>query len=181
MSIAVWQRLPTVAWFLIAMAAGATGLSNQPGVTDFSGANADAIETSDITTALAVPRGARIEPAAPPTVRLPIFFEFNSATLRPEGRALLDKVGAALASDELTSFRFSVEGHTDNIGSEKYNHSLSTQRAYAVKEYLVARGVPEDRLGTIGHGENEPVADNSSDIGRQRNRRVELINLGSIE
>ncbi len=93
-----------------------------PGRVDFSGANADAIETSDITTALAVPRGARIEPAAPPTVRLPIFFEFNSASLRPE-----------------------------------------------------------DRLGTIGHGENDPVADNGSGIGRQRNRRVELINLGSIE
>ena len=181
MSIAFWQRLPTVLLVVFAMAAGATGLSNQPGVTDFSGANADAIETSDITTALAVPRGARIEPAAPPTVRLPIFFEFNSASLRPEGRNLLDKVGAALASDELTTFRFSVEGHTDNIGSATYNHSLSTQRAEAVKEYLVVRGVPEDRLGTIGHGENDPVADNGSDIGRQRNRRVELINLGSIE
>lgn len=181
MDIAGRCRLPAVMLIVFAMAAGATGVSNQPGVTDFSGANADAIETSDITTALAVPRGARIEPAAPPTVRLPIFFEFNSATLRPEGRTLLDKVGAALASDELTTFRFSVEGHTDSIGSTKYNHSLSTQRAEAVKQYLVSRGVPPDRLGTIGHGENEPVADNSSEIGRQRNRRVELINLGSIE
>jgi len=181
MSIAHGRRLPIVLFFVFAMAATASGVANQPGVTDFSGANADAIEASDITTALAVPRGARIEPAAPPTVRLPIFFEFNSATLRPDGRALLDKVGAALASEELTTFRFSIEGHTDNIGSAKYNHSLSTQRANAVKDYLVARGVPEDRLGTIGHGENEPVADNGSGIGRQRNRRVELINLGSIE
>ena len=181
MSIAYRRRLPIVLLFVFTMAASANGAANQPGVTDFSGANADAIEASDITIALAVPRGARIEPASPPTVRLPIFFEFNSATLRPDGRALLDKVGAALASEELTTFRFSVEGHTDNIGSTKYNHSLSTQRANAVKDYLVARGVQDDRLGTIGHGENEPVADNSSDIGRQRNRRVELINLGSIE
>ena len=181
MSSGFWQSLSTIALFAVAAAAGAAGQSNQPGVTDFSAASADAIEASDITTALAVPRGARIEPAAPPTVRLPIFFEFNSATLRPEGRELLDKVGAALASEELTTFRFSVEGHTDNIGTAKYNHSLSTERADAVKEYLVARGVPTDRLGTIGHGENEPVADNSSDIGRQQNRRVELINLGNIE
>jgi OOP family OmpA-OmpF porin len=181
MSIAFWQRLPTVLFLAFAMTAGAAGLSNQPGVTDFSGANADAIETSDITTALAVPRGARIEPAAPPTVRLPIFFEFDSATIHPESRTLLDKVGAALASDELATFRFSVEGHTDSLGTSQYNRSLSTQRADAVKEYLVERGVPKDHLGTIGHGESEPVADNSSDIGRQRNRRVELINLGSIE
>ena len=181
MSIAWWQRLPTVLLVVLAMAASATGVSGQPGVTDFSGTNADAIEAIDITNALAVPRGARIEPAAPPTVRLPIFFEFNSATLRPEGRTLLGKVSAALASDELTTFRFSVEGHTDNIGSATYNHSLSTQRADAVKGYLVERGVQDDRLGTIGHGENEPVADNSSDIGRQQNRRVELINLGNIE
>jgi outer membrane protein OmpA-like peptidoglycan-associated protein len=155
--------------------------SAAPGVTDFSGANAEAIEMEDITSALAVPRGTRIEPLAPPTVRLPIFFEFNSATLRPEGTVLLDKVGAALSSSELGGFRFSVEGHTDNVGSESYNEALSEQRADAVKAYLMAQGVPEDRLGTIGHGEAQPVAKNESDSGRQRNRRVELINLGSVE
>ena len=56
------------------------------GVTDYSGAQAAVIEVGDITTALAVPRGTRIEPAAPPTVRLPIFFEFNSTKLRPEAQ-----------------------------------------------------------------------------------------------
>jgi outer membrane protein OmpA-like peptidoglycan-associated protein len=168
---------------LLALLAGtpASAESNAPGVTYFSAANSEAIQEADITSALAVPRGTRIEPSAPPTVRLPIFFEFNSTELRPESKTLLDKVGAALSSNELESFRFSVEGHTDSIGSEGYNSSLSTERAAAVKSYLVAQGVPPDRLGTVGHGEAAPVADNDTDEGRQRNRRVELINLGSIE
>jgi outer membrane protein OmpA-like peptidoglycan-associated protein len=171
----------TLALLVCAASSAALAQSEAPGVTDFSGAKAEAIEASDITMALAVPRGTRIEPSAPPTVRLPIFFEFNSAELRPEGRALLDKVGAALASDELTTFRFSVEGHTDSVGSESYNADLSAERAEAVKAYLMAQGVPEDRLGTVGHGEVAPVADNTTEEGRQRNRRVELINLGSVE
>jgi outer membrane protein OmpA-like peptidoglycan-associated protein len=150
-------------------------------VTDFSGAKAEVIEVEDITSALAVPRGTRIEPSAPPTVRLPIFFEFNSTQLRPEASALLDKVGAALASDELGTFRFSVEGHTDAVGTDDANMALSQQRAVVVKEYLIAQGVPEERLATTGHGEAEPVGSNDDDEGRQRNRRVELINLGSAE
>jgi len=181
MRIDCWQSTLTFALFVCTASTAALAQSEAPGVTDFSGAKAEAIEMSDITTALAVPRGTRIEPSAPPTVRLPIFFEFNSAELRPEGRALLDKVGAALSSDELATFRFSVEGHTDSIGSENYNASLSAERAEAVKAYLMAQGVPENRLGTVGHGEVAPVADNDTDEGRQRNRRVELINLGSVE
>jgi outer membrane protein OmpA-like peptidoglycan-associated protein len=90
-------------------------------------------------------------------------------------------VGAALASDELGDFRFSVEGHTDSIGTESANMQLSRARAQVVKEYLIARGVPPERLATVGHGEKEPVAGNETDDGRQRNRRVELINLGTAE
>ncbi len=162
-------------------AAGGAAAASEPGVSDFSAANPAAIEASDVTAALAVPRGTRIEVAAPPTIRLPIFFEFNSATLRPDAEVLLDKVSAALASDELSVFRFSVEGHTDSVGSESYNAALSQSRADAVKDYLVARGVSASRLGTVGHGESAPVADNDTEEGRQRNRRVELINLGSTE
>ena len=149
------------------------------GVTDFSGAKAGAIEVEDITSALAVPRGTIVEASAPPTVRLPIFFEFNSTQLRPEATLLLDKVGSALASEELDTFRFSIEGHTDDVGSNGYNRALSAQRAAAVQAYLIGLGVPRDRLGTVGHGEDAPVAPNESETGRQRNRRVEVINLGS--
>jgi len=181
---AVSVRIASIAALAIA-AAGLISLdafgAPGPGVTDFSGARANAIEVGDITSALAVPRGTRIEPTAPPTVRLPIFFEFNSTTLRPEAHVLLDKVGAALASDELATFRFSVEGHTDSVGSESFNDRLSRDRAEVVKAYLIAQGVPPERLSTVGHGETTPVASNQTDDGRQRNRRVELINLGTAE
>ncbi len=169
----------------VALAVGAAGSATADGhekaVTDLSGAPADAIQMDDISAALAVPRGTRIEPSAPPTVRLPIFFEFNSTVLRPDAEELLDKVGAALASNDLAEFRFSVEGHTDSVGGMGYNQSLSQQRAAAVKAYLVALGVSKVRLQTVGHGESTPVATNESDTGRQRNRRVELINLGSSQ
>jgi OOP family OmpA-OmpF porin len=170
--------LPLVLVWMIA-AVSASAQSNKPGVTDFSGSQAAKIQVNDITEALAVPRGTRIEASAPPTIRLPIFFEFNSAQLKPEASQLLDKVSAALASGELESFRFSIEGHTDDVGSPEYNSSLSAQRAQAVENYLIAKGVPRSRLGVIGHGEADPVAPNSTEDGRQRNRRVEIINLGA--
>jgi outer membrane protein OmpA-like peptidoglycan-associated protein len=172
-------RLGTWALAGVLAAAIAQAQSSAPGVTDYSGSNAAKIQVSDITTALAVPRGTRIEASAPPTIRLPIFFEFNSAKLRPDANELLDKVSAALKSGELETFRFSIEGHTDGIGSEAYNKDLSSKRAEAVENYLLAKGVPRDRLGTIGHGKSEPVASNDTEEGRQRNRRVEIINLGA--
>jgi OOP family OmpA-OmpF porin len=113
-------------------------------------------------------------------VRLPILFEFDSTELLPESEALLAKVGAALASNDLSAFRFSVEGHTDSLGSEGYNATLSERRAEVVKAFLVTRGVDETSLATLGHGESQPVASNDSDAGRQRNRRVEVINRGAV-
>jgi len=160
-------------------AATAQAQSSGAGVTDLSRSDAAKIQVSDITEALAVPRGTRIEASAPPTIRLPILFEFNSAKLRPEADALLDKVSAALASGELDTFRFSIEGHTDGVGSEEYNQKLSAERAQAVESYLIAKGVPRSRLGVIGHGKSAPVASNDTEEGRQRNRRVEIINLGA--
>ena len=149
------------------------------GVTDLTTANAQSIEPSDIIDALAPMRGTRIEAGAPPTVRLPIYFEFDSTRLKPEAVTLLDKVGAALSAEELAAFSFSVEGHTDSSGPAEYNDGLSARRADAVRNFLVDSGVPGSRLDTVGHGESEPVAQNDTGEGRQRNRRVELINLGA--
>lgn len=148
------------------------------GVTDLTQAPPDAIMTTDIVEALAVPRGTRINPSAPPQVRLPIYFEFGSATPTPEARQLLERVGEALQSSDLEPFHFMVEGHTDAIGSDEYNDRLSIARAQAVTAYLEGKGVPDSRLRPVGKGENSPVAPNDTDEGRQRNRRVDFINLG---
>lgn len=156
-----------------------TAFSDPAGVTDLSAANVSAIESNDIVEALAVPRGTKIRPNARPTVRLPVYFEFNSAQLKPEAMELLERVGGALDSDDLETFRFSIEGHTDSIGPESYNDGLSAARANAVVEFLASRGVADDRLRSIGRGETQPVASNEEDTGRQRNRRVEIINMGS--
>ena len=156
-------------------------IGTEAGVSDFTRVSPEVIQTGDITEALAVARGTRIQPAAPPTVRLPVYFEFDSADLMPEAEVLLGKVGAALVSDDLADFRFSVEGHTDSVGSVDYNARLSEDRSRAVKAYLIAEGVPGDHLAARGHGEKRPAASNDSDIGRQRNRRVELINRGAAQ
>jgi outer membrane protein OmpA-like peptidoglycan-associated protein len=161
------------------VAPGLGSAQSDAGVTDLSGAQAGAIQADDIVEALAVPRGTVIRPHARPTVRLPIYFEFNSADLKPEARELLDRVSRALISDDLETFRFSVEGHTDSVGSEDYNARLSSQRAESVKAFLAERGVAPDRLQATGRGEATPVAPNDDDSGRQRNRRVEIINLGA--
>jgi outer membrane protein OmpA-like peptidoglycan-associated protein len=177
------MRFQTVFALVTALTCGfsfaAESQDNASGVTDFTTARAQAIQENDIIEALAPARGTRIEAGAPPTVRLPVYFEFDSTRLKPEAVTLLEKVGAALSAEELESFNFSVEGHTDSVGPIEYNDGLSTRRANAVKSFLVNAGVPESRLGTVGHGESAPVAANDNGVGRQRNRRVELINLGA--
>jgi OOP family OmpA-OmpF porin len=164
---------------VLAAASLAHAQASDAGVTDFTKAPPGAIMAGDIVEALAVPRGTRINPTAPPQVRLPIYFEFDSATPTPEARALLEQVGAALQSADLESFHFLVEGHTDDLGSEDYNQELSIARARAVAAYLEGKGVADTRLRATGKGESSPVAPNASEHGRQRNRRVDFVNLGT--
>jgi outer membrane protein OmpA-like peptidoglycan-associated protein len=172
-SLLVLLALLSVALF------SSTAIGGGPGVSDFTVAEPDQIQTMDIVEALSVSRGSRINPSAPPTVRLPIFFEFDSAKLKPEAEALLDRLGAALKSDDLAGFHFDVEGHTDSVGSAQYNARLSEDRSQAVKAYLIAQGVPEEHLAARGHGEARPAESNATSEGRQRNRRVEVINRGA--
>ncbi|MCX7980247.1 MAG: OmpA family protein [Bacteroidia bacterium] len=101
-----------------------------------------------------------------------IFFDFDKATLRPESKAELERVYQLLVENPRLKIR--IAGHTDSMGSDEYNQKLSENRARAVYEYLIQRGISADRLSYIGYGESKPVDTNETDEGRQNNRRVEL-------
>src|SRR5205085_6586482 len=74
--------------------------------------------------------------------------------------------------------KIQVEGHTDSIGTDAYNQTLSEHRAGEVRSYLVAQGVPENSVTAVGYGKADPVASNDTSEGRQRNRRVEMVVSG---
>ena len=105
-----------------------------------------------------------VTPAAKPTVAparekvtvaADALFDFNKATLRPEGKAKLD--GVVAKSQQLTLEVVIAVGHADRIGSAAYNQKLSEKRAAAVKDYLVAKGIPANRVYTEGKGSKQPV------------------------
>jgi outer membrane protein OmpA-like peptidoglycan-associated protein len=116
------------------------------------------------------------EPAAPQKLVLEgVNFDFDKATLRQEDAADLDKNVEALKA--WGDVDIEVAGHTDSMGSDAYNMKLSQQRAEAVRNFLISRGVAADRLTAKGYGESQPVADNATEEGRFKNRRVELAPL----
>jgi outer membrane protein OmpA-like peptidoglycan-associated protein len=106
-----------------------------------------------------------------------VHFAFASPVLRPESDAVLSQLAAVLVAHP--DWRFRVEGHTDSIGEGEANLQLSHRRAAAVQAALTGRfGVRAEQLTIKGLGESRPLADNDSETGRARNRRVELVRLG---
>jgi outer membrane protein OmpA-like peptidoglycan-associated protein len=101
-----------------------------------------------------------------------ILFDFDSAALQTQARQNLQELAESLA--EYGQTEVLVLGHTDGVGSDAYNLRLSQRRAEAAASYLIGRGVSPGRIRQEGKGENEPVASNASDSGRQQNRRVEV-------
>jgi len=102
-----------------------------------------------------------------------IYFDFNSATIKPDSEAVLKQISDILHRNP--TWKLSVSGHTDNIGDAAFNQTLSERRAAAVKDALVTRyGIAADRLTTAGYGASRSIETNSTLEGRARNRRVEL-------
>lgn len=107
-----------------------------------------------------------------------LLFDFNSDAIRGNARANLDQLAQSLS--KYRDSNLLIAGHTDDVGTTSYNQGLSERRADAAARYLSSRGVNR-YIATKGLGENEPVASNSSDSGREKNRRVEVAIYASPE
>jgi outer membrane protein OmpA-like peptidoglycan-associated protein len=101
-----------------------------------------------------------------------ISFDTGRAEIRPALRPILDQFANGLRDQPRTEVR--IIGHTDNTGSDAVNDPLSMQRAASARDYLSARGIDAGRILIAGRGSREPVAENASEAGRARNRRVEI-------
>lgn len=123
---------------------------------------------ADLAKVKEEPRGLVI------TLNGSVLFATNKSALLPAAQTKLDEVAKALM-DLGNGQTIVVEGHTDSEGADEPNMTLSRARAQAVRDHLVSRGVPQDRISSVGKGEGTPVADNTSAEGRANNRRVEIV------
>ena len=124
-------------------------------------------------------RGIQIMEASglTPKVGALIYFDTDSAKIKPESSGLLDQFGIAFAND-LRQATVVITGHTDSRGPDGYNQGLSEKRARAVANYLRARfPIAPERISCIGFGETKPLADNATKSGQAINRRVEFIRI----
>lgn len=106
-------------------------------------------------------------------ITLYINFDTGKSTIRPESNKKLDD--AAKVLQVASTLKIEVAGHTDNVGGQDFNQKLSMDRANAVMAALIKRGVAADRLMAKGYGQTSPIADNRTEEGRAKNRRVELV------
>ncbi len=102
-----------------------------------------------------------------------ILFDTGKSDLKDAARTNIQNLAATMKNNPETNIM--VIGHTDAVGSDQFNMNLSQQRAAAVKSYAAAQGIASSRLTTVGKGESEPIADNSTDTGKSQNRRVEIV------
>jgi len=133
------------------------------------------------------PAAAPAAPPAPPPPPAPVsekvtfaadaFFDVAKWNLKPEGKAKLDDLVSKMGGINLEVII--AVGHTDSDGGDAYNQKLSVQRSESVKAYLVSKGIEKNRVYTEGKGEKQPVADNKTKEGKQKNRRVEIEVVGT--
>jgi OOP family OmpA-OmpF porin len=112
------------------------------------------------------------------TLQADTLYDFDKATLKPEGKATLDKVAA-----DLKKIRLEViiaVGNTDSVGSDAYNQALGQRRAQSVKAYLISKGVDGGRIYTESKGKTNPVATNATAEGRAKNRRTDIEVVGTV-
>jgi len=106
-------------------------------------------------------------------IALYINFDTGKSTIKQESRPIIDQIVEMLNANQ--DLKISVEGHTDNVGNPKSNKTLSMERAKSVVAAITAKGIDAKRLSSSGYGQDKPVADNKTEEGRAKNRRVELV------
>ena len=154
--------------------------SEQPGMSDEDRTFVDGIRHR--TRSLTVDERDHVAAIAKdrPKIDLEIYFDFNSAEIRPKAQPQLNELGKALTSPELAGSVFVLAGHTDAKGGDEYNQKLSERRAEAVKSYLVAKlKIPADSLSAAGFGKRD--LKNTADPFAAENRRVQVLNLGKAQ
>ncbi|HEV2675038.1 MAG TPA: OmpA family protein [Aliidongia sp.] len=175
-----FNRLSALAALSVLVAVGYNGAAwAQANTTKCSG-SLNATQIVDcLKTSQPVTRGLRVSnaPAAPPEAsagaNLKVEFGFNSVSLTPQATAALDNLGHALVDPSLKDASFQIAGHTDAVGSDDANLALSTRRAAAVKNYIVAKyGIDQSRLKTIGYGKTQLLDPANPNSGV--NRRVQV-------
>jgi outer membrane protein OmpA-like peptidoglycan-associated protein len=115
-----------------------------------------------------------------PSVSITVTFGSGSAALTPEAERALAPLGRALSSPDLAAFRFRIEGHTDSVGDNMSNKLLSERRAAAVRDFLIGRyGVDPRRIEAVGLGETQLLVPTPDEVPNARNRRVQVVNIGS--
>ena len=107
-----------------------------------------------------------------------VLFDTGKSDLRSNAREALSKLTGIVLN--YPSLKLNIEGHTDSTGSAELNQTLSEERANSVRDYLIGQGLDARSLSALGFGMNNPVADNSTGEGRQKNRRVEIIVSGEV-
>lgn len=108
-----------------------------------------------------------------------VTFKAGSAELEEESLPTLDRAIAGLKRNPKA--RVEIEGHTSSEGNENFNQQLSAERAYSVRAYMIENGIPEDHVTATGYGSSQPKADNSTEAGRKKNRRIEIRVLNTDE
>ena len=101
-----------------------------------------------------------------------VLFDFNKSTLQPASDPVLQQIDSLLVKN--AALKLEIQGHTDNVGNDAYNQTLSEARARSVVAWLTQHGIAATRLTAKGYGKTKPIADNSTDAGRAKNRRVEI-------
>jgi outer membrane protein OmpA-like peptidoglycan-associated protein len=135
----------------------------------------DVIEEKPLQMTIKPPQAGEMKTALDHDGKITLYinFDFNKATLKPDAQPAIAQVAALLKANP--DLKFSVEGHTDNIGQHDYNLKLSKDRAAAAAAALVAQSIDAGRLSSTGYGPDKPIAPNDTEEGRAKNRRVELV------